>query len=95
LHTKCGLKVSRPWIAKFLREELHATYRKLKPIRTIQNEPNAKLQRQYAASKYIEALNEGKRIINIDESVIRFTDHRIHGWAKKGQQNQITTCKRL
>jgi hypothetical protein len=83
LQARCCLKVSRPWIAKFLREEMQSTYRKLKPIRAIQNEPNAKLQRQYAACKYIEALHEGKRIINIDESVIRFTDHRIHGWMRK------------
>ena len=37
-------------------------------------------QRQFAAAKFIEILGSGKRLINIDESIVKFTDHRKRGW---------------
>jgi hypothetical protein len=73
---RCSLKVSRPWLGRFLRSELNATYRKVKPIGMINNNPTAKLERQIAAAKYIEVLHKGHRLIDVDESVIRLTDHR-------------------
>ena len=66
-----------------MRSELAATYRKVKPIQVIQNYAAAKLQRQFAAAKFIEVMHRGHRIIDIDESVIRYTDHRQHGWVSK------------
>ena len=53
------------------------------------------MQRQYAAARYIEALDKGLRIINIDESVIRWTDHRKRGWVPKNRRNQVTDVKGL
>ena len=76
----CHLRVSRPWLGKYLRKKLGVTYRRIKPIKPIQNAPSAKLQRQLAAAKFIEALHSGKRIINIDETVLRYTDARLRGW---------------
>jgi hypothetical protein len=29
---QCGLRVSRPWLSRFLRERLDATFRLVKPI---------------------------------------------------------------
>jgi hypothetical protein len=92
---RCSLRVSRPWLGRYLREVLNATYRQVKPISAIHNSLPAKLQRQYAASKYIEALHAGHRVISIDESVIRYTDHRLRGWLRKDLKNQTTSCHRL
>lgn len=94
LASKLGLKVSRPWLGRYLRSELNATYRKVKPIQVIQNALASKLQRQLAASKFIELLHQGVRLINIDESVIRHTDHRQHGWVRKHSRNQTTSSER-
>lgn len=40
-------------------------------------------------------LYHGKKIINIDESVIKFTDHRNRGWIPKLMQNKVTNNARL
>ena len=37
LHIRCGLKVSRSSLARYLRERLGATFRLIKPITKIQN----------------------------------------------------------
>jgi hypothetical protein len=48
-----------------------------------------------AAAHFITALQQGKRIINIDESVLHFTDHRRRGWLPAGKHNQVTTSKKV
>lgn len=78
-----------------MREKLNATYKMIRPIKQAHNHLNAKLQRQYAASKLIEMLHCGKRVINIDESVIKFTDNLNRGWIPKLVKNQITSNVRL
>lgn len=45
LYNKCRLSVSRPFLGKYLRERMNATYRLLKPIKVYQNSLAAKLQR--------------------------------------------------
>jgi hypothetical protein len=67
----------------------------VKAIAPIQNAPQAKLQRQFAAAKFIEALHAGLRIINIDESVLHSTDHRKRGWMREGKQNQVTSARKV
>jgi hypothetical protein len=61
-------------IRRYLRYKLGMKYKSLKPINYTYNSIINKLKRQYAASKYIEYLSKGKRIINIDESTISCTD---------------------
>jgi hypothetical protein len=39
----CHLRISRPWLGKYLRKNLGVTYRRIKPIKPIQNSPSAKL----------------------------------------------------
>jgi hypothetical protein len=91
----CHLRVSRPCLGQYLRVVANSSYRKIKPIMPIHNEMRCKLQRQLAASKYIQALYAGMTILNIDEAVIHFTDHRSRGWMRRGQLNQVTTSVRV
>ena len=46
---------------------------------------SSKLQRQYAAMNFINLLDQGMTIINIDESIIEETDCRKRGWSIVGQ----------
>ncbi len=55
----------------------------------------AVMQRQYAAARYIEALETGYRVISIDESVFKWSDHRKRGWVPKHRRNQVTSCTHL
>lgn len=48
-----------------------------------------------AAKHFILNLIKGKRLINIDESVLRITDHRKRGWMSRSQQNMVTDGCRL
>ena len=40
-------------------------------------------------------MSDNKRIINIDESVMRFTDNRKKGWMIAGKHNLVTNSRRL
>mmetsp|Transcript_47725 Transcript_47725/g.34985 ORF Transcript_47725/g.34985 Transcript_47725/m.34985 type:complete len:117 (-) Transcript_47725:839-1189(-) len=55
----------------------------------------AQLQRQFAASRYIETLESGKRIINIDESLINRTQYKKVGWNLKGNDLVCPQAQRL
>ena len=44
------------------------------------DEPKNLLKRQVAARKMIELLAEDFEIFNVDESILRTTDHRRRGW---------------
>ena len=35
VRSACSLRVSRPWLGKYLRQKLGVTYRRIKPIRPI------------------------------------------------------------
>ena len=55
----------------------------------------AKLERQYASACFIRFLAEGRRVINVDETVLRVTDHRKRGWLPKGCKNLVSDVERL
>lgn len=53
------------------------------------------LKRQVAAAEYINLLRAGREIVNIDESIIRTTDHRKKGWTKPGRRILVSNAVRL
>ncbi len=53
------------------------------------------LKRQIAAKEYISLLKSGREIINMDESIIRFTDQRTRGWLIKGKRVFTSNALRL
>jgi DDE superfamily endonuclease len=78
-----------------LREKLDVSYRQVRSITTLHNSPSSKLERQVAASHYIQYMISGKRIMNLDESVVRCTEHRKKGWRPNGCQHMETQNYRL
>ena len=74
---------------------MNVSYRLVRPITSQHNNPSAKLQRQLAASYFIRNMIRGKRIINVDESVIRQTDHRKRGWIAREKHNMVVQSSRL
>ena len=71
-------------VTRYIKDELGMSYRKVKPVNEAHNKLQAKLQRQLAASYFIEYMVQGKTIINIDESVLNKTDERERGWCHPG-----------
>ncbi len=95
LQSKGYPKVSQPTIHKFLRDECGMTYRKVLPVLAPNNSPANLLARQFAAGNYILRLHEGTRLINIDESVLRSTDHRSRCWQQCGVSNKLSHSQRM
>jgi hypothetical protein len=61
-------------LRKYLREELGMRYRILGVVGKHYDDLRNLLKRQLAAAEYIRILQEGREIINIDESIIKSTD---------------------
>ncbi len=57
------------------------SYRRLGIVSRSFDDHGTLLKRQVVAAEYIRILKSGKELINIDESLIRSTDHRCRGWA--------------
>ena len=95
LKEKVKLNVNKQMIRKYLKCRLGLSYKIIKPITVNHNYSVNKLKRQYSSSKYIEFLYEGKRIINIDESIISDSDPRKRGWWFPNTRNQHTRNQRI
>jgi hypothetical protein len=70
-------------------------YKRVGVLTPQHNLPKNLLQRQYAASKYIESLDSGKVIVNIDESNFRSTDSRKMSWTFSRTYNIASYNQRL
>jgi hypothetical protein len=70
-------------------------YRRLGVVGKHYDDHGNLLKRQVAAAEYIKALRNGRRVINIDESIIRSTDHRNRGWTRYGKRILTSRALRL
>lgn len=86
---------SLPQIRRFLKSKLGFTYRKISPITAQQNSARNKKKRRAAAIQYIKLLHAGKRIINVDESVVNCTENRQYSWVKKGSNKIKAEIQRV
>jgi len=78
-----------------MRERLGLRYVRLGIVSPLYNTHQLRLIRQIAAEHYIQALQEGRVLINVDESVLRATDHRTRGWSPYGRRTFASHSQRL
>ena len=78
-----------------MKEKLDLTYKGVKNINPRYDEPESKLQRQYAASQYLRNMSSGQVIVNIDESSLFETDTRNRTWSTRGKKKFLTRSRRL
>ena len=79
----------------YMKSELGLTYKKCRPFSSIGNNDKAKYERQVAAFNYIDFLSDGKRVINIDESIFYTTDSRTMTWSPKNKRLYLKHATRL
>ena len=72
-----------------MRNNLNMRYRKIIPISMTANSPRNLVLRQQFAIKFIEILNSGKRVINVDESLLGQSDFRKRKWMVPGTSNSV------
>ena len=63
------------------------SYRKIKKVPFLGNTERCLVLRHIWARRFFEILDQGYRIINIDETWIPDTDFRSHQWKKRGLIN--------
>jgi hypothetical protein len=78
-----------------MRERLGLSYVRLGIVSPLYNTHQLRLLRQLAAEQYVQVMQEGRVIINVDESVLRATDHRTRGWSPYGRRTFASHSQRL
>jgi DDE superfamily endonuclease len=90
-----GFRCSRFTLQRYMKEELGLSYKGIKNINPLFDSPEAKLQRQFAASQFLINMTSGHTIINIDESSLYETDTRRKTWAPRSKKKFLTKSRRL
>ena len=78
-------------VSKVLKDDFKMSYRKLKKVSFHGNSERCKVTRMLYAKKMLSLLDEGKRIINIDETWLPHLDFRYKRWRKRGEINTISS----
>jgi hypothetical protein len=76
---------------KILRNDFNMRYRKLKRVAFQGNTERCLVTRMLYAKKMFQLLEEGKRIINIDETWLPHLDFRCMKWRKQGETNTVSS----
>ena len=63
-------------VRKILTFDFGMSYKKIKPVALHANSDKNRILRQCFAIEFVNLLNSGKRIINVDESWLGMTDFR-------------------
>ena len=80
----------KPWKVKdIMKEDLDMKFKKVKPISVHANSAKNLVLRQQFALKLIELLQEGKKILNIDETWLGMCDFRRMKWQPSGSTNSV------
>ena len=72
-----------------MREDCNLRYKKLKRVAWQGNSERCLVTRMLYARRLLEILDEGKRIINIDETWLPHLDFRRMSWRRRGEANSI------
>ena len=78
------LKVSNAFVGKVLRQVYGMRYKKVQRVAFLGNSNRNLYLRQKCAQKMLSLLNEGKVIVNIDESWLSESDFRRKKWRLRG-----------
>ena len=85
-----SLVVKENLICQVLRKQLGMTYKKFTRIPFQGNSNRSLVFRQHYAKMLIPLLNQGKRVINCDETWLPSLDFRRSKWCRRGAKNSKT-----
>ena len=84
-----GLEVKNHFVRRVFRKELNLRHKLIKRIPYLGNAQRSLVLRQQFAMQLLKLLDAGKRIINVDESVISCVDYRRKKWREHGTANSM------
>ena len=91
LHESSGADVPLSAVNKVLREDFRMRYRVLKKVEFQGNSERCLVTRMLYAKKMFELLEQGARIINIDETWLPHLDFRNKKWRQRGERNTVSS----
>ena len=86
-----GPLVGKHEVARVLKQDYGMSYRLMKKAAYQGNSQRCLVTRMLYAKKMLSLLEEGKRIINIDETWLPHLDFRNRKWRQRGQPNTMST----
>ena len=82
---KVGVELKTHELTRLLKSEMGLVWKAVRPQEIYVNSERNILLRQAFAVTLIDTLNAGKKLINIDESVIGASTSRKHSWENRGR----------
>ena len=81
---------TKEWVVRdIMKKEMGMSFKKVKAVSTHANSIPNRVCRQQFALKFIELLQEGKTILNIDETWVGMADFRRMKWQPAGSTNSV------
>ena len=83
------VKVGRKLISQIMRRDYEMKFRKIKPISYLGNMERNLVLRCLYAQKFLQVLNEGLNIVNIDQTWISQEDFHQFQWTQKRESSSL------
>ena len=90
LKERAGLEYEEHAVRAFLSKDLGMSYKKVTSVSLHANSEKNRVLRQRFALQLIGLLNQGKRILNVDETWLGMTDFRRMKWRARGSNNSVS-----
>ena len=84
-----GIKVSKRQVSSIMKGKFRLSFRRVKRVVNAGNSERNLVLRSLYAQKMLQIYEQGKHVVNIDESWIPETDFRRRRWATKGGHNSM------
>ena len=84
-----GVKVSKRQVSSVMKGKFRLSFRRVKRVVKAGNSERNLVLRSLYAQKMLAVLEQGKHVVNVDESWLPETDFRRRRWATKGGHNSM------
>ena len=89
LNRKLPNLYKRHQVRRIMKEDMGMRYRRIQVVSLHTNSEKNRILRQRFAIELVNLLNQGKRIINVDESWFNMSDYRRMKWRAYGDNNSL------
>ena len=90
VHSATGLEISKQEARQIMKKKMNLSFVKAKKLLSQANSMKVRIQRQQYALVLLRLLEQGNRIINIDETWLNETCFIRKVWAKKGNDSNVS-----
>ena len=89
LNRKLPHKYKQHQVRSIMKDDMGMQYRRIQVVALHTNSMKNRILRQQFSIQLVNLLNQGKRIINVDESWLNMSDYRRMKWRAHGDNNSL------